>query len=153
MSLETHISGSEDRLLDSLHFAGRNSASYITARREATFAPSSAASWPAKGLIRFNLADHAGWLDGGTLRLIFTLTNNHATAGLDLIGNASAGVMIRRLRIIANGSAVIEDRELQSRFSNVFRAPAPTASLHEFPRSLGRSSRSSRDTWAPLLDR
>jgi len=125
MSLETHIAGSEDRLLDSLHFAGRNSASYIIARRAATFSPSSAASWPARGLIRFNLADAGGWLDGGTLRLIFTLTNNHATAGLDLIGNASAGVMIRRLRIIANGSAVIEDIESYNRVFQMFSELLP----------------------------
>ena len=125
MSLETHIAGSEDRLLDSLHFAGRNSASYITARRASTFAPSSAASWPARGLIRFNLADHAGWLDGGTLRLIFTLTNNHVSAGLDLIGNASAGVMIRRLRIIANGSAVIEDVSDYNRVFQLFSELLP----------------------------
>ena len=124
MSLETHISGSEDRLLDSLHFAGRNSASYIIARRAATFAPSSAASWPARGLIRFNLADHAGWLDGGTLRLIFTLSNNR-TSPLDLIGNTSAGVMIRRLRIIANGSAVIEDIENYNRVFQLFSELLP----------------------------
>ena len=137
MSLETHIAGSEDRLLDSLHFAGRNSASYITARRAATFAPSSAASWPAKGLIRFNLADHAGWLDGGTLRLIFTLTNNHVSSTLNLHSNSSAATMIRRCRIIANGSSTIEDVENYGRVLNVFTSPAPTASLHEFPRSLG----------------
>ena len=120
MSLETHISGSEDRLLDSLHFAGRNSASYITARREATFAPSSAASWPAKGLIRFNLADHAGWLDGGTLRLIMTITNNHVTSALNLTGSTSAATMFRRVRIIANGSAVIEDIEEYGRVFQMF---------------------------------
>ena len=120
MSLETHIAGSEDRLLDSLHFAGRNSASYITARRAATFAPSSAASWPARGLIRFNLADHAGWLDGGTLRLIFTLTNNHISSTLSLNSNSSAATMIRRMRIIANGSAVIEDIEEYGRVFQMF---------------------------------
>ena len=120
MSLETHISGSEDRLLDSLHFAGRNSASYITARREATFAPSSAASWPAKGLIRFNLADHAGWLDGGTLRLIFTITNNHVSSTLNLTGSTSAATMFRRVRIIANGSSTIEDIEEYGRVFQMF---------------------------------
>ena len=75
MSLETHIAASEDRLIDSLHFAGRNTASYIVARRASTFHPSSAAAWNAKGLIRFNLADAGGWLDAGTLRLIFTISN------------------------------------------------------------------------------
>ena len=75
MSLETHIAASEDRLIDSLHFAGRNTASYIAARRASTFHPSSAAAWNAKGLLRLNLADAGGWLDAGTLRLIFTISN------------------------------------------------------------------------------
>ncbi len=76
MSLEAHIAGSEGRLLDSLHFGGRNGASYVTARRATPFSPSSAASWKPRGvrLARFSLADVAGWLDGGTIRYFFTLT-------------------------------------------------------------------------------
>ena len=110
MSLETHIAGSEDRLIDGLHFGGKNTASYITARRATTFSPSSAAAWAPNGvrLVRFNLADHAGWLDGGTLRLCFTLTNMLANATLDPIA-VSPACMFRRVRIIANGSAVLED--------------------------------------------
>ena len=124
MSLETHIAGSEDRLIDGLHFSGRNTASYITARRAATFAPSSAAAWPARGLIRFNLADHAGWLDAGTLRLIFTISNNHVSSTLDLVG-ASPATMLRRLRIIANGSAVVEDIEDYGRVYQLFSELLP----------------------------
>ncbi len=108
MSLETHIAGSEDRLIDGLHFAGRDTASYITARRATTFSPSSAAAWAPSGvrLVRFNLVDHAGWLDGGTLRLCFTL-NNLATTSLDPIA-VSPACMFRRVRIIAS-SACLED--------------------------------------------
>ena len=124
MSLETHIAGSEDRLIDGLHLSGRNTASYITARRAATFAPSSAAAWPARGLIRFNLADHSGWLDAGTLRLIFTISNNHMTSTLDLVG-ASPATMLRRLRIIANGSAVVEDIEDYGRLYQLFSELLP----------------------------
>ena len=109
MSLETHI-GSEDRLADGLHFAGRNTASYITARRATTFSPSSAAAWAPNGvrLVRFSLADHAGRLDGGTLRLCFTLSNLTLGASLDPIA-VSPACMFRRVRLIANGSAVLED--------------------------------------------
>jgi hypothetical protein len=64
-------------------------------------------------------------LDGGTLRLIFTLTNNHISAGLDLIGNASAGIMIKRLRIIANGSATIEDIDEYGRVFQMFSELLP----------------------------
>ncbi len=124
MSLETHIAGSEDRLIDGLHFAGRNTASYITARRVAPFAPSSAAAWPARGLIRFNLADHAGWLDAGTLRLIFTISNNRVPSTLDLFG-ATPATVLRRLRIIANGSAVVEDIEDYGRVYQLFSELPP----------------------------
>ena len=84
MSLETHIAGSEDRLLDSLTFAGKSTASYVTERRNCTFAPQSGGNFSTSGirLLRFNLADQQGWLDAGTLRLAFTLTNKHATANL-----------------------------------------------------------------------
>jgi hypothetical protein len=46
MSLETHIAGAEDKLLDSLHCAGKVSASYVTERRSVTFAPHLAESKP-----------------------------------------------------------------------------------------------------------
>ena len=77
MSLETHISGSEDRLIDGLHFGSRNTASYIVERTQATFHPTSASAWQPSGvrLLRFNLADVSGWLDPGTVRLCFSLNN------------------------------------------------------------------------------
>ena len=96
----------------------------ISPRRAATCAPSSAAAWPARGLIRFNLADHSGWLDAGTLRLIFTISNNHMTSTLDLVG-ASPATMLRRLRIIANGSAVVEDIEDYGRVYQLFSELLP----------------------------
>ena len=126
MSLETHIAGSEDRLIDGLHFASRNSASYITARRATTFSPSSASSWKPSGvrLARFNLADHAGWLDGGTVRLLMTITNTHASSPLVPIA-VSPACMFRRVRIIANGSAVLEDIEDYGRVFQLFSELLP----------------------------
>ena len=67
MSLETHTTGSEDRLLDSLTFAGKSTASYVTERRSCTFAPQSGGNFSAAGirLMRFNLADQqGGWTPG-----------------------------------------------------------------------------------------
>ena len=76
MSLETHIAGSEDRLLDSLTFARKNTASYVVERRSCTFAPQCGGRFAPDGirLLRFNLADQQGWLDAGKLRLAFTIT-------------------------------------------------------------------------------
>ena len=120
MSLETHISGAEDRLLDSLHFGGKNSASYIIDRRQVTFAPSSASSWKPSGvrLCRFNLADQSGWLDGKTVRLFFTLTNLDTNALVPTCDSPAS--MFRRVRIIANGSTVIEDIEDHGRLYEMF---------------------------------
>ena len=126
MSLETFIAGSEDRLVDGLHFGSRNTASYVTARRAATFHPSSASSWKPSGvrLMRFNLADVAGWLDGGTMRLIFTITNNKANGTLQPIVDSPAS-MLRRVRVIANGSAVLEDIEEYGRVYQLFSEMLP----------------------------
>ena len=126
-SLETHIAGSEDRLIDGLHFAGRNTASYIVARRGVTFSPSSASSWKPSGvrLVRFNLADQAGWLDASTLRLAFTLTNLHESETLQPLTDSPAS-MFRRFRVIANGSAVIEDIEEYSRVFQLFMELLPS---------------------------
>ena len=126
MSLETFIAGSEDRLVDGLHFGSRNTASYVTARRAATFHPSSASSWKPSGvrLMRFNLADVAGWLDGGTMRLIFTITNNKANGTLQPIVDSPAS-MLRRARVIANGSAVLEDIEEYGRVYQLFSEMLP----------------------------
>ena len=119
-SLETHIAGSTDQLIGGLHFAGRNTASYIIARHATTFHPSSAAAWKPSGvrLMRFNLADVAGWLDGATVRLCFTLTNLGASALTPIVDSPAS--MFRRMRVIAKCSATIEDVEEYGRTYQLF---------------------------------
>ncbi len=126
MSLETHIAGCDDRLIDGLHFAGRNTASYITQRSSCSFAPQTASNFKPSGsrLMRFSLADQQGWLDGGTVRLIFKLTNLHVTGSLQPITDSPASIF-RRLRVIANGSAVLEDCEEQGRVHQMFSELLP----------------------------
>ncbi len=77
MSLETHIAGSEDQLIDGLAFTGRNTASYVTERRSCSFQPQSGGLFSANGvrLLRFNLADQIGWLAGESVRLVLTIEN------------------------------------------------------------------------------
>ncbi len=127
MSLETHIAGSDDQLIAGLHFAGRNTASYITSRQNVSFAPQTASNFKPSGsrLMRFSLADQQGWLDGGSVRLIFKLTNLHVTGSLQPIVDSPAS-MFRRLRIIANGSAVLEDIEEYSRVHQLFSELLPS---------------------------
>ena len=124
MSLETHIAGAEDRLLDSLHFAGKSSASYVTERRNVSFAPQAASDFKSTGvrLMRFNLADQNGWLVGDTLRLVMTINNastGQGAASLAPITDSPAS-MFRRFRVIANGSAVLEDIEEYGRVHQIF---------------------------------
>ena len=128
MSLETHIAGSEDRLIDGLFFGSRNTASYVIARKAATFHPSSASSWRPSGvrLMRFNLADaQSGWLDGSTVRLCFTLTNNSPNWELKPICDSPAS-MLRRVRVVASGSATIEDIEEYGRTYELFSQMLPS---------------------------
>ena len=126
MSLETHIAGSEDRLIDGLHFAGKATASYVTSRSSVSFAPQTASNFKPSGsrLMRFSLADQQGWLDGGTVRLVFKITNLHVSGSLAPITD-SPGSMFRRMRVIANGSAVIEDIEDYGRVHQLFSELLP----------------------------
>jgi hypothetical protein len=120
MSLETHIAGAEDKLLDSLHFAGKTSASYVTERRSVSFAPQAASNFTPQGvrLMRFNLADQNGWLVGDTLRLVMTIHN--ASANPLSPRTDSPASMFRRVRLIGNGSAMIEDIEEYGRVHEIF---------------------------------
>ena len=110
MSLETHIPGNEDRLLDSLTIAGKNTASYVTERRSCTFAPQSGGNFSPAGirLMRFNLADQQGWLDAGTLRLALTLNNKHASADLKPMVENQAGMFQEAAR---DRQRFLRDRE------------------------------------------
>ena len=151
MSLETHIAGSEDRLLDSLTFAGKSTASYVVERRSCTFAPRSGGKFAPDGirLLRFNLADQQGWLDAGTLRLAFTITSRNTTTDLVPIVDNPAS-LFRRLRVIANGSCEIENIENYGRVNQMFTATSPrpgagriTPRLWNRPCSLRRFPRRS----------
>jgi hypothetical protein len=127
MSLETHIAGSEDQLISGLHFSGSNTASYITDRRQVSFAPQSASNFKPSGsrLMRFSLADEQGFLDGATVRLIFKITNLSATVALTPVCDSPAS-MFRRLRILCNGSGIVEDVEQYERVHQMFSELLPS---------------------------
>jgi len=129
MSLETHIAGVDDALVSPLHFSGSpNTASYVTERRNCSFAPQSGGVFGPGGvrLLRFNLADQSGFLDGSTLRLAFELKNTHASNSLTPISSSPA-CLFRRMRVIANGSAEIEDIDEYGRVFEIFHTMMPSA--------------------------
>ena len=106
--------------------AGRNTASYITSRQNVSFAPQTASNFEPSGsrLMRFSLADQQGWLDGSSVRLIFKLTNLSGTGPLQPITDSPAS-MFRKMRVIANGSAVLEDIEEYGRVHQMFSELLP----------------------------
>ena len=120
MSLETHIAGAEDKLLDSLHFAGKTNASFVTSRACASFAPQAASNFTPNGvrLLRYSLADQSGWLEGNTLRLVMTIHNATANPLRPVVDSPAS--MFRRVRLIGNGSAMIEDIEEYGRVHEMF---------------------------------
>ena len=87
-------------------------------------------------MVRFNLADQAGWLDASTLRLAFTLTNLSSTDPLTPFTDSPAS-MFRRFRIIANGSAVVEDIEEYSRVFQLFMELLPSQRRYNAVTELG----------------
>ena len=128
MSLETHIAGVDDALVSPLHFSGSAStASYITERRNCTFAPQSGGLFAPNGvrLLRFNLADQSGFLDGQTIRLAFEIKNTGASALTPVV--SSPACLFRRMRVIANGSAEIEDIDEYGRVFETFSTLLPAA--------------------------
>ncbi len=126
MSLETHISGSEDKLIDGLEFQGRNTASYITERRSCSFQPQSGGIFSPNGvrLLRFNLADQDGWLQGDTVRLCLNIQNTGAQPLVPVVDSPAS--MIRRCPLVCNGSAIVEDIEEYSRVHQMFSLLLPS---------------------------
>jgi hypothetical protein len=120
MSLETTIAGSEDKLIESLHFAGQTSASYVTSRRSCSFPPQAASDFTAASvrLMRFLLADFSGWLDGSTVHLVMTIHNASANPLTPICDSPAS--MFSRIRVIAHGSAILEDFEDAGRVHQMF---------------------------------
>ena len=127
MSLETHIASSDDRLLDGLHFGGRNTASYIDERRNCSFPPQSGGVFSPDRLrlLRFNLADQSGFLGGSTVRLGITLRNTSSTVEMKPV-TATPASLFRRVRIIASGSAELEDIDNYGRVVEMFNILLPS---------------------------
>jgi hypothetical protein len=107
--LESVIASSDDLLIKGLHYAGSQTSSYITSRSNAAFVPNTASDFKSSGsrVIRFQMAQESGWLDAGTCRLLFRITNLSPTATLRPITD-SPGSMFRSLRIVASGSSELE---------------------------------------------
>ena len=107
--LESVIASSDDLLKKGFHYAGSQTSSYITSRSNASFVPNTASDFKPSSsrLSRFQPAQGLGWMDSGTCRLLFRITNLSPTATLIPISD-SPGSMFRSLRIVASGSSELE---------------------------------------------
>ena len=77
--------------------------------------------------MRFSLAEQQGWLVGNTLRLAMTIVNGGASSITPTA--CSPASMFRRLRVIANGGATLEDAEQYGRCQQMFSLLLPPDEL------------------------
>ena len=100
----------EDRLIDGLTFKLAKGASYIADRRSVTFHPQGSNVYTTNSgtrLIKINLTGN-GWMDPSTVRVMFNLQNDDATAGKRLRPISGPHSFFRRLRVLCGGQ-VVED--------------------------------------------
>lgn len=116
--METTIQTVEDSLIEGLSFKLGNSSNYILDRKSSTWYPSGGNSYSPLGvrLIKFVLAG-TDWLDPGTVRLQFKLTNKDPANPMKLL-NCNPSNFFRRMRIICGGQTV-EDIDYYHRVSNM----------------------------------
>ena len=75
--------------------------------------------------MRFSLAEQQGWLEGNTLRLAVTIVDGGSRSITPTA--LSPASVFRRLRVIANGGATLEDVEQYGRCHQMFAVLLPPA--------------------------
>jgi hypothetical protein len=109
----------EDKIIDGLDFKLRPGASYVLNRRFVTFHPSGSNIYTAKSLIKIVLTGSNDWLDPSTLRVMFSLKNNNATAAKLLRPLGGPWCFFRRMRILCGGT-LVEDIDMYNRTHQMF---------------------------------
>ena len=120
--MEATAQSVEDLLIDGLSFKLRSGASYITHRRSVSYYPQGGNSYSPNGVkvIRLQLTGDS-WLDPSTLRVVFTLVNDGATAAQKLFPVSGPWSFFRRLRVLAGGQ-LIEDIDYYNRVHEMFHS-------------------------------
>ena len=114
--VEAIANGIEDKLIDGLSFKMNPGASYVTDRRSVTYHPQGSNIYkPGSGtkLIRILLTGD-NWLDPSTLRIMFTVNNDDATATKELRVLSGPWSFFRRMRILCPGQ-LVEDIDQYNR--------------------------------------
>jgi len=125
--LESVAAAQQDVLIPGLNFKLPQGASYVSARRFATFYPQGSNVYGPTGtrLIRFVLSDATNLLDLSTFRLAFQLTNNDGTLPLQPTGHPGQ-CWFQRARIYVGG-CLVEDILLANRVSGMLNLVKPAS--------------------------
>ena len=120
--MEATAQSVEDLLIDGLSFKLRAGASYITNRRSVSYYPQGGNSYSPTGVkvIRLTLTGDS-WLDPSTLRVMFNLVNDGASAANKLYPVSGPWCFFRRLRVLAGGQ-LIEDIDYYNRVHELFHS-------------------------------
>ena len=123
--LESLAAAQQDQLIPGLNFKLPQGASYVSARRMATFFPQGSNVYSPTGtrLIRFVLSDATNLLDLSTFRLAFQVVNNSATLGLQPTGHPGQ-CWFQRARIYVGG-CLVEDILLANRVAGMLNLVKP----------------------------
>ena len=118
--MEATAQSVEDYLIDALSFKLKPGASYITNRRSVTYFPVGGNQYSTTGVkvIKMLLTGDQ-WLDPGTVRLQFTLSNQDANAAKLLRVISGPWSFFRRVRILAGGQ-ILEDMDDYNRIHEMF---------------------------------
>ena len=117
--VEAHAQSVEDYLIEGLSYKLSPGASYVTNRRSVSFFPSGSDTYsPSSGVkvirIKVNGTD---WLDPGSCKVQFDITNNHASNSIYFLSGGHA--FFSRCRILC-GSQVVEDIQSYNRVCELF---------------------------------
>ena len=123
--LESIAAAQRDMLIPGLNFKLPQGASYVSARRMATFFPQGSNIYSPTGtrLIRFVLSDATNLLDLSTFRLAFQLSNNDGANYLQPTGHPGM-CWFQRVRIYVGG-CLAEDILLANRVSGMLQRVKP----------------------------
>ena len=119
--MEVHANSVEDVMISGLDFKLPPGASYVTNRRSVTFHPQGSNVYrPEQGtrLIKINLASD-DFLDPSTVKIMFELQNDDATAEKQLRLLSGPFSLFRRMRVLSGGT-IIEDLDSYNRLHQMF---------------------------------
>jgi hypothetical protein len=123
--MEQHVANLEPLLIENLSFKLKESAQYITSRRQVTYYASGSNVYSTVGGTRTLTVTMNGleWIDPSTVHLQYDLRNTDITAGKSVRPVSGAHCFFQRLRIMTGHGTLVEDisdyNQVHELFSNM----------------------------------